>query len=642
MSNEPELPSAADAGRVGASTAELPTRGELPSRDAGGAGAAPPSTPRAGEGAPPPPPPEPSDSAADVAERIRAATAAGGLQALPADFGAARGDWQTVQSDEAFERLYLDWRQADRITPEMVRRHHGLLAGFWKDTIRSMQTGAAGQQIARRYGGRFASPEMVKSYPGELEKALHRLADAEGIRSAHAERVARRLAQARERLDPLVRQSLLDGALSPDEGEALLDEGARLGITRDETAGLVLETLAERGFNPAETVASSSPVDRLVGTAWISEQVQRSPRARNAFKFEGVAVHSLAELAAACGRHPDEARRYLYDGYLERWLAGDLGLAPLAARTKRILRDYSLRRDRGLEVFVRAVLEQAGIPAAPRMHAAPAALELGPLAQGRTVSARLALRELGGRYAWGTVVADPELPGLHVPAEFDGDTTLPLHLDTGWLPPGSYALSLWIRADGAAQPLQVAVRFEVLALVVGLEPASLLLATPFGRRAEQRLALRVTPADGVLLGTPVLDADIPGLSVQGQIAGAESEVVVHLDGRALRAGSRHSTELVLLTNAGELRLPVAVQVEFERWRAGLWGLLGAVLGGLGMMMARQMVADSAGEPRWILSLEQMSGLYGAAVLAFALLVVGIFLLRWATRGPAAAPATPPL
>jgi hypothetical protein len=629
MSDQPELPSRADAGRAGDSTAELPTRGELPSQP--GAGAGPEPGPAAGG-------PVPAE-APSQAERIRAATAAGGLQALPDGFGDAQGDWQTVQADEPFRRLYLDWRQAARITPEIVRRHHDLLRGFWKDVILRMQTGAAGGQIARRYGGRYASPEMVKSYPGELEQALQRLADAEGIRSAAEELSARRLAQVRERLDPLVRQSLLDGALSNDEAEALVDEGTRQGLSREETAQLVLATLRERGFTPADRVTSASPVDQLVGTRWASAEVQRSPRARNAFKFQDTAVYTLAELTAACARYPGEAKGYVYDGYLERWLAGDLGLGTLAARVKRIPREHPGRRDRGLVVFVRAVLEQSGIDASPRMAAEPATLDLGELAQGRGAMGRVALREQGGRPAWGTVTATPELPGLRFPGEFEGDATLDLQLDTGWLAPGPYAVTLRIQAEGAAAPLQIAVRFEVLPLTVHVEPSALRLSARFGGRVEERVALRVSPADGVLLGTAALAEGVPGVAVQGQLGG-QQDLSLALDGAALRAGSRRSTELVLSTNAGEVRVPVNVEVGFDGVRAVLWGLGGAVAGGGTMLLLRVMLESAIGDSRWILSLDQVEGLYGVAVLVFLLLAGAVFLAGWILReatGTAAAP-----
>lgn len=628
MLDQPELPSRADAGRGGASTAELPTRGELPSQPGAGAGPEP---------GPPASGPAPAE-ASSREERIRAATAAGGLQALPAGFGDAQGDWQTVHADEPFGRLYLDWRQADRITPEMVRRHHELLRGFWKDVILRMQTGAAGAQIARRYGGRYASPEMVKSYPGELEQALHRLADAEGIRSAAEELSARRLAQARERLDPLVRQSLLDGALSSDEAEALVDEGTRQGLSREETAQLVLATLRERGFTPADRVASSSPVDQLVGTHWASAEVQRAPRARNAFKFQNTAVYTLAELTAACARYPGEATGYLYDGYLERWLAGDLGLGTLAARVKRIPREHPRRRDRGLVVFVRAVLEQSGIDASPRMAAEPATLELGELAQGRGAMGRIALREQGGRPAWGTITATPELAGLRFPGEFEGDCTLDLQLDTGWLVPGPYAVTLRVQAEGAAAPLLVAVRFTVIPLTVQVEPSALRLSARFGGRTEERVALRVSPADGVLLGTAALAEGVPGVAVQGQLGG-QQDLSLALDGTALRAGSRRSTELVLSTNAGEVRVPVNVEVGFDRVRAVLWGVGGAAAGGGMMAMMRMLVEGATGDSRWILSLDHVEGMYGAAVLVFLLLAGAVFLAGWILReaGAAAAP-----
>jgi hypothetical protein len=621
MSDRPELPSRADAGRAGIPTVELPAGGERPTQD---------ELPSQSRGAPAEAASEPKDvpaggsaNAVQLADRIRAVTAAGGLgESLPVDFGDSLGDWRSINADEPFERLYLDWRQAERITPVTVHHHYKLLLAFWTETVRRMQTGAAGQQIAKRYGGRFASPEMVKSYPGELEKAFHRLSDEEGIRSAYQERVVRRLAQARERLDPLVRQSLLDGELSPDEAEALLDE---------ETADLVHTSLAERGFKPDEKVASTSPVDQLVGTEWRSAQVRRSPRARNAFKFEHAAVYTLAELAAACGKYPSEASGYLYNGYLERWLAGDLGLAALAAQVSRIPRDYQKHRGRGLEMFVRALLAQRGINAAPRMHADPSELDLGQVAQGCSRAMRLTLRELGGRYAWGRIAAVPEVPGFRFPTEFDGDETLDFHLDTSWLPAGSYAIALAVDAEGAAQRLEVAIRFTIRPLHLQVVPSVVHLSGRYGFKTEQRLGFTVEPSDGVLLGTAELAEEVPGLTVHGQIAGAETDLLIRSDSRRLRAGSRHSTELILQTNAGEVRLPVSVHVEFDAVRAGLWGLLGAGTVGMVMMLVRRSVADVAGEPRWILSLDHMEGLYMTTTFVFALVAAGIFLVRWIAK-----------
>ncbi|MBK7957606.1 MAG: hypothetical protein IPK03_05510 [Bacteroidetes bacterium] len=69
-------------------------------------------------------------------ERIALSTKSGGLERVPQNFEDKKeegGDWVTVNSEDCFEVLYLDFRQHEKITPEIVHKNYEVITNFWKE-----------------------------------------------------------------------------------------------------------------------------------------------------------------------------------------------------------------------------------------------------------------------------------------------------------------------------------------------------------------------------------------------------------------------------------------------------------------------------------------------------------------------------
>ncbi|HEX2122764.1 MAG TPA: hypothetical protein VHL59_14095 [Thermoanaerobaculia bacterium] len=262
---------------------QLPRRPEArPAADGGTlpAGAATPvTTPPPAVAAPPSPEP-PRESAAAVSqsleERLAAATAAGGLTVLPPDFGDAQGDWTTVRAGDPFTILYLDYRQADRISPEMVSRHRELLQRFWQEKLRSMTQGAARFAILKKYGGPEESERLIRSYPEVIENARQQLITRGGIEQAHRAIVDERESIACRRIDEKLEDFLVDLVLQPEEIRSLLLFGEREGVPAAKVANRIHERFRGRGLVAETEPAGATLEARLLSTAWIHPSRRRT------------------------------------------------------------------------------------------------------------------------------------------------------------------------------------------------------------------------------------------------------------------------------------------------------------------------------------------------------------------------------
>lgn len=215
-------------------------------------------------------------TASAVDERLAAATTAGGVTALPPGFGDPDGDWLTVRSDNPFTILYLDGRQAHRVTPEMALRHHDLLQRFWQEKLRSMSQGAARLAILKKYGGPDESERLVRSYPDLIESAYAQLATRGGIDAASQRLRAEREAVLHQRIDGKLDDYLVDSVLQPDELRALLVFAEQEGASRDAVIDRVRERLRIRGFVPEREPAGATLEEQLLSTPWMHPSVRRS------------------------------------------------------------------------------------------------------------------------------------------------------------------------------------------------------------------------------------------------------------------------------------------------------------------------------------------------------------------------------
>src|ERR1035437_847273 len=86
-------------------------------------------------------------------ERITFATVRG-LKILPLNFGDTDGDWQTIESDDLFEVLYLDQEKITLIDPSIIKNNFSLIESFWKEK-RNLWESGSGQirkTIEDKYG----------------------------------------------------------------------------------------------------------------------------------------------------------------------------------------------------------------------------------------------------------------------------------------------------------------------------------------------------------------------------------------------------------------------------------------------------------------------------------------------------------
>jgi len=204
------------------------------------------------------------------AERIRASTAAGGLDALPAGFDDSGGDWQVIEAASPFERLYLDAAQSPHITTSMVQKNYGLLRDFWNDKIAAMQTGSARTQILLKYGGVHRSEELLRSYPRELKKAADRLLAPDGIRVCRDELEAERRAAGRAKVQPLMDLILVDDSLEPVETNGFFTQAVAAGLELEEAAQMLHETILQRDFHPLALPEGDTLSAQLRSVQWVA------------------------------------------------------------------------------------------------------------------------------------------------------------------------------------------------------------------------------------------------------------------------------------------------------------------------------------------------------------------------------------
>ncbi|HYG68816.1 MAG TPA: hypothetical protein VD838_14205, partial [Anaeromyxobacteraceae bacterium] len=166
---------------------ERPSDAALPPAEAEAPQPLPPPPPVAPAEAPEAaPPPEAPPLPEGRKERIREATARGGLAVLPPGFADPDGDWRIVESESPFERLYLDAAQHARVTPALVQRHYDLLGAFWKEVVAALD-GPGQARIREKYGGEAKAAEVVRQRARRTEEAYRQLVAEGGIEAAFAE-----------------------------------------------------------------------------------------------------------------------------------------------------------------------------------------------------------------------------------------------------------------------------------------------------------------------------------------------------------------------------------------------------------------------------------------------------------------------
>jgi uncharacterized protein YraI len=282
MPEKGRIPSSSpDKSGKGASQSEDPQGGDpdgsagagyLPSQDRGASGEA--QSPASGGTGSGPSQQGLSVSTGTLQARIREAIESGGLDDLPEGFGKENGDWRIATSDDPFERLYLDRRLLEKITSEMVKEHYDLIRGFWDEKIGFLDTGSGAQsrQIRNNYGGPHNAGEIVREHREKTEQAYQKLKRPESRKRCYRKLEEKRRERGYEEIRPLLRQSLRDNVLKPEEVEGLFKQGRRTDLRGEEIADFILDELKERGYEPVGQPRGRSPADRLRSTRWAAPE----------------------------------------------------------------------------------------------------------------------------------------------------------------------------------------------------------------------------------------------------------------------------------------------------------------------------------------------------------------------------------
>jgi serine/threonine protein kinase len=166
----------------------------------------------------------------------------------------------------------------------------------------------------------------------------------------------------------------------------------------------------------------------------------------------GESPHDLRELVALCDRYPAQARQYLWNGEIERWLESDHRSA--LARRAREIREQYRQRERALEAFLQAT----GEVAPPQLRANECLLDFGEVNIGESHTLQLHLKNPGRGFLFGELRASHSC--LQTPAEFDGnEATVPLTFNARNLSRGVYSGELII--DSSAGELRVPFRATI-------------------------------------------------------------------------------------------------------------------------------------------------------------------------------------
>lgn len=584
--------------------------------------------------------PTPSDTTTETRrDRIARITAAGGLAELPIGFDERDGDWESVRSDDPFEVLYLDGRQWMHITQDTVERHYRLLSDLWRTKKLRMHSGAAGRQIAMRYGGE----DNVDRFPALVDAAYRRIGTQEGREREFRQIDTERRERGERAIAKMVNAYLHDGLLEPGETDALLADGVDAGLTPDETAEYIEDRLHFGGFRADAIPLAEPPAARLRSVSWRTAKRRAEDDARRAgnvapFKFEQGAAISLEELVALCDRYPEEAAGYMYRGYFETWLSGRLGDAPLAARVRAARVANPDDPSKGLEVAVRLILVQTGIRPQVSVRASTPAIALGEIPVGASASAHVELNTEGRTRVWGSVRVEPALPGLAVQSAFElPGNGIDIGFDSTDVAPGDYSANLVIEPIGANATSTVRVSYRVLPLVFQPQPASFALGElPFGESRAAKVVVATSPAGGRLVGSAKLLSPHPGVRLVGNVGGSASELTVEVDSRQFRAGERYESVVRFDTNAGPLEVPVSFQIGLRTKMVAMWAAGSAIAGAATLWLVRELLANVGGFEGWYSTIGSIAGLSSqqakaAAVLAGAILA-GAWYVRRRVRG----------
>jgi hypothetical protein len=490
------------------------------------------------------------------------------------------------------------------------QRERGVLTGL---TIagREVRTLLALRDRCRGRG----EPLIDLLWNGELERWLEKAAQkphlAEQVRKIKADYKGRELAGACFFLwDIDEKRLVLTGTAGEEEIESVKQwvEGVQhRGLEESTLAAMKDGRLADwlKLAMKQDALAEIAGRKRDEGRRGLLELIgQVEVRRGKSFKFKNGEASSVAELITKCDEYPEEAVKYLFNGYFEKWLGEIQGEGSLALQAHEHQKNYANKKRIGLELFTRELCQAVGSNPYPHITAQPARLDFGVLPVGKQASASIQTSNNGRGYAWGTVSLEPELIGVSVAPKFDGmNAAIDLNVDTLRVAPADCKTNIVIRAEGVPTPCVIPLQYQVAPLKVHLEPLTIDFGSiPHGRQQTSGVRVKCTPDEGRLVGTPKIEPACEGVKVSGGIDGAAGDLEVEVDTSPLEPGRSYETAVYLQTNVGDFQIPVRFSPTLRwdvvaTWTAGL-----AIATGIGMWICRYILAGAAaGLDAWQLS-----------------------------------------
>jgi len=323
--------------------------------------------------------------------------------------------------------------------------------------------------------------------------------------------------------------------------------------------------------------------------------------------FQKASASTLNELVDLCDRYPDEAQDYLFNGYIEKWLA-QTGVAALAQTARNMTRSYDKAKRKGLELFVRDVCKAAQIDPWPVLASSSPKLDLGKVPIGYRSASQLRLKNQGRGYAWGKVAIQPPIGGITTSATFDGSySQIDVSLDLAQASAGSYRAELLVQPEGVPSVLKIPIQLEVLPLRVRVSPESCNLGRlSFGTKTQIEVKLTNSDAGGRILGQASLTPTIRGAECTTKIDGESPSISVSIDTGTIETGKHCSLTLLMNTNGGTFKVPINFSTSIPWGTVWGWTIGCAAGGGAALAALREVVASfQHSQDTWVLG-------YGAA------------------------------
>ncbi|MEO8763993.1 MAG: hypothetical protein ABI416_06890 [Ginsengibacter sp.] len=262
--------------------------------------------------------------ASTLAERIALSTESGGPDQLQEDFDDEDGDWKIINSPDPFTILYLDYRQYNFITPEVVKKNYSLLEKFWKSKYEIMNTGGNRIAFKSKYGDGTIENSLVT-----IKRAFDKIGTSEGIQRYFTELNNARLKKGEEGLKDSIEHMMLDGSADKAEIQLCFERGLKYDLGIEESADIITKKLEALGFNPYGNVSGNKLSEKLLSVdSWMTEkkivEAETTRRERESLRIQilpGKYASSIEDIGTILFNDPDEAKQIIKEDLLKQVIA---------------------------------------------------------------------------------------------------------------------------------------------------------------------------------------------------------------------------------------------------------------------------------------------------------------------------------